>query len=233
MDTVENYDSNSVYLDSHDVSQAIPLHFVGGLTASGKTSLIRELALELEGRERLGILQTEDGARPLDLPEDSLHVVQKLGGACICCEIFLVFYKAVLSLVQSGQVDRILVELPATADIQQLKMLLKDYGRDRWVEPGPTLVTVDPRNPHFKRWSAAPLVNRLIDVGDVFVLRFGELASAREMERFLGWVSSFEAGEKRYVIPQHDQGLAAVVEASLLLPHLGQETDKRVRVSTH
>jgi G3E family GTPase len=167
----------------------VPLHVVGGLLGSGKTTFIQhQLDHEWSG-EKLGLILCEEGAVKLDFSRTVQPRVKRLLNACVCCEMAYTFFQVVVELLRDPDVKRIVVEITAQADVQQIFDFIRSSHLRDFLEFEPLHVLVDARNPHMRFDAPAPLIRRLMDQADVFVVSFHDQEGAR----------SFNPGAKPWI----------------------------------
>ncbi len=180
-------------------TKPIPLHLVGGLYGSGKTSLLQHWISEAWQAQRLGLILCEEGQRKLDFSQSPAPRIDRLLNACVCCEMAFSFFEIVVQMLGDTSIERIVVELTAQADIRQIMDLIQSSHLKDYLQFEPVHILVDPRNPHMRRGSTSPLIQRMVEQADVFVLGFQDIASAREMDRCMGWIQTFEPGQKSWI----------------------------------
>lgn len=168
----------------------IPIHVIGGLYGSGKTSFIQHQIDHAWAGEKLGLILCEEGAVKLDFSRGVAPKVERLLNACVCCEMAYTFFDVVLALLRDSDIKRIVVEITAQADIQQIFDFIRSSHLRDYLLFEPIHILVDIRNPHMRRDTPAPLIRRMLDQAEVFVLSFHDQAGAR----------SFEVGSKPWML---------------------------------
>ncbi|HET9238037.1 MAG TPA: GTP-binding protein [Oligoflexus sp.] len=157
----------------------VPLHIVGGLLGSGKTTFIQhQLDHEWAG-EKLGLILCEEGAVKLDFSRSEEPRIKRLLNACVCCEMAYSFFEVLVELLRDTAVKRIVVEITAQADVQQIFDFIRSSHLRDYLVYEPIHVLVDARNPHMRFDAPAPMIRRLMDQAEVFVLSFHDQAGAR------------------------------------------------------
>ncbi|HYX38722.1 MAG TPA: GTP-binding protein [Oligoflexus sp.] len=157
----------------------VPLHIVGGLFGSGKTSFIQHHIHEEWAGEKLGVILCEEGSVKLDFSRTVEPKVQRLLNACVCCEMAYTFFEVLVTLLRDLDIKRIVVEITAQADIHQIFDFIRSSHLRDYLVFEPIHILMDARNPHMRADSPAPLVRRLMDQADVFVLSFHDQEGAR------------------------------------------------------
>lgn len=160
----------------------VPLHIIGGLYGSGKTTFIQHQIDHAWAGEKLGMILCEEGAAKLDFSRTVEPRVQRLLNACVCCEMAHTFFEVVVSLLRDPDVKRIAVEITSQADIQQIFDFIRSSHLREYLVFEPIHVLVDVRNPHMRPDAPAPLIRRLLDQAEVYVLSFHDQAGARKFE---------------------------------------------------
>jgi G3E family GTPase len=160
----------------------VPLHIIGGLHGSGKTTFLQHQINNLWSGEKLGVILCEEGACKLDFSRTVPARVERLLNACVCCDMAFSFFEVLLDFLRDDSIQRIVVEISAQADIQQIFDFIRSSHLRGHVSFEPIHVLVDLRNPHMRPDAPAPFIRRLWDQADVFVLSFHEHAEARRFE---------------------------------------------------
>ncbi|WP_176736838.1 GTP-binding protein [Oligoflexus tunisiensis] len=160
----------------------VPLHIIGGLYGSGKTTFLQHQMDHAWSGEKLGVILCEEGDRKLDFPRTVPARVERLLNACVCCEMAYTFFEVLLGLLRDESIQRIVVEITAQADIQQIFDFIRSSHLRGYLHFEPIHVLVDVRNPHMRPDAPAPLIRRLWDQAEVFVLNFHDHAEARRFE---------------------------------------------------
>ncbi len=182
-------------------AKKIPLHFVSGLQWTGKTTLIEELLQLSAGTCRLGVIQSVRGQGALSSSQHPMHNIELIRSvSCVCCEIFILFYASLLVLLKDPNLDRIFIELGPEAEIKKLTEMLKGSPLAELLEFSESIITFDPRDFRFKPYSALPMVNRLIEDADIFVMKFADLAKSSDLDRFFSWSHSYHQRDKVYIV---------------------------------
>jgi G3E family GTPase len=175
----------------------IPLHFVSGLSLSGKSSVIKDLLANSAPDECVGVIQSLQGLDPIDslaFPQHKFEIIRS--SSCVCCEIFLLFYAKLLALLKNETLNCILVEVGQEADISQLKAMLQNTPLNERLHFGKSLIAFDVRDRRFRPYSVMPAINRLIDQADALIMRFSDLAQAADFEHF----RKHKSADKRYFV---------------------------------
>lgn len=157
----------------------VPLHIVGGLLGSGKSTFIQHQLNHDWAGEKLGLILCEEGAVKLDFSRTVEPRVKRLLNACVCCEMAYTFFEVVVELLRDPEVKRIVVEITAQADVQQIFDFIRSSHLRDYLIFEPIHVLVDARNPHMRLDAPAPMIRRLMEQADVFVLSFHDQEGAR------------------------------------------------------
>jgi G3E family GTPase len=168
----------------------VPLHIVAGLYGSGKSSFIQHQIDHVWIGEKLGVILCEEGAVKLDFSRTVAPRMERLLNACVCCEMAHAFFEVLVALLRDADVNRIVVEISAQADIRQIFDFIRSSHLRDYLLFEPIHVLVDVRNPHMRSDSPAPLIRRLLDQAELFVLNFHDQEGAR----------AFEVGSKRWML---------------------------------
>ncbi len=178
----------------------VPLHIIGGLYGSGKTSFIQHQIDHAWQGEKLGLILCEEGTVRLDFSRTLEPRVQRLLNACVCCEMAYTFFEVLVTLLRDEGVQRIVVEITSQADIQQIFDFIRSSHLREYLVFEPIHVLVDLRNPHMRPDAPAPLIRRLWNQAEVFVLSFHDQLGARKIE--VGarpWMLSPRAGTELHL----------------------------------
>jgi G3E family GTPase len=111
------------------VRPGITTSLITGSTGSGKTAYILQRVSQKPAGERWAILLNKYGNSSandkvlLNYPDASVFC-QLIQGGCICCTFSLQLQSALNRLLSASNPDRLLIELPAIADIKQVIKLL-------------------------------------------------------------------------------------------------------------
>jgi G3E family GTPase len=157
----------------------IPLQIVGGLLGSGKTTFIQHQLDHDWAGEKLGLILCEEGVVKLDFSRTVEPRIKRLLNACVCCEMAYTFFEVVVEFLRDPTVNRIVVEITAQADVQQIFDFIRSSHLRDYLIFEPIHVLVDARNPHMRFDAPAPMIRRLMEQADVFVLSFHDQAGAR------------------------------------------------------
>ncbi len=176
--------------------EPIPVHFVTGLFGTGKTSLIQHWMDHHWREDALGLILCEEGQTKLQPSSCKILQLERLLTGCVCCEIAYSFFEVVLRMLRDPQLTRIVVELSAQADVDQMIAVVQGSYLKSYLHFEPIHLLVDPRNPHMRRDANSPLVRRLIHQAQVFVPSFQDAVSERDWQRCLGWMQTFEPENK-------------------------------------
>jgi G3E family GTPase len=168
----------------------VPLHIIGGLYGSGKTTFIQHQIDHAWAGEKLGVILCEEGTTKLDFSRTVSPKVERLLNACVCCEMAITFFEAVVTLLRDQELSRIVVEIASQADMQQIFDYIRSSHLRDFLVFAPIHVLVDVRNPHMRYDSNAPLIRRLLHQAEVLVLSFHDQPAARK----------FEVGDKRWML---------------------------------
>jgi G3E family GTPase len=189
MATVRDQDDSMIELPPRRANP-VPLHVVAGLYGSGKSSFIQHQIDHVWIGEKLGVILCEEGLVKLDYSRTQSPRVERLLNACVCCEMAYTFFEVLVALLRDVSVSRIVVEISAQADIRQIfEFIRASHLRDH-VMFEPIHVLVDVRNPHMRMDSPAPLIRRLLDQAEFFVLNFHDQEGARP----------FDTGGRRWML---------------------------------
>lgn len=160
-------------------AQPIPLHVIGGLQGSGKTTYIQRQIQERWCHEKLGVILCEEGAVKLDFTRTVPPRVERLLNACVCCEMAYAFFQILIEMLQDAAIERIVVEISAQADIQQIFDIIRGSHLKDYFQFEPVHILIDARNPHLRPESPSPMIRRLLHQADVFVISFHDAPEAR------------------------------------------------------
>lgn len=160
----------------------VPLHIIGGLYGSGKTSFIQHQIDQVWAGEKLGLILCEEGSVKLDFSRTVEPRIKRLLNACVCCEMAYTFFEVVVEFLRDPDVKRIVVEITSQADIEQIFDFIRGSHLRDYVVFEPIHVLVDVRNPHMRPDAPAPLIRRLMQQAEVFVLSFHDQEGARTFE---------------------------------------------------
>lgn len=160
----------------------VPLHIIGGLHGAGKTSFIQHQIDHAWNGEKLGVILCEEGLVKLDFTRTLQPEVRRLLNACVCCEMAYTFFEVIVELLRDISVTRIVVEITAQADIEQIFDFIRGSHLRDYLTFEPIHVLVDVRNPHMRADATAPLIRRLLHQAEVFVLSFSDAEGARTFD---------------------------------------------------
>jgi G3E family GTPase len=163
-------------------ASSVPLHIIGGLYGSGKTSFIQHQIDHVWSGEKLGLILCEEGLIKLNFARTVEPRVKRLLNACVCCEMAYTFFEVLIEFLRDPDVKRIVVEITSQADIEQIFDFIRSSHLRDYVNFEPIHVLVDVRNPHMRPDAPAPLIRRLMQQAEVFVLSFHDQEGARNFE---------------------------------------------------
>lgn len=173
----------------------IPTNIITGFLGVGKTTAILNLLQHRESDERWGVLVNEFGNVAIDqIPlagnGDGNVVVREVAGGCICCSAGVSVQEAVKQLLQSTDINRLVIEPTGLGHPWRVLDALRDKLFHNVLDLRATICLVDPRQ--FRK--AIVENNRtFIDqahLADVIVANKTDLADEQTVAECLDWARS-------------------------------------------
>lgn len=105
------------------------LDIVSGFLGSGKTTWIQKCMKELYRNEKILIIENEFGEISIDatILRASGYELRELNSGCICCNISGDFESSLKEIVQTIQVDRIVIEPSGIANLSDILQICSKY----------------------------------------------------------------------------------------------------------
>lgn len=123
------------------------IDIVSGFLGSGKTTLIKKLiSSALKNGEKVAVIENEFGEISIDgglLREYGVEI-SEIAGGCICCTLFGDFVKAILSLLEEYQPDRIIIEPTGIGKLSDVLLALKNAEEQCDFEKSVVTTVIDP-----------------------------------------------------------------------------------------
>ncbi len=120
----------------------IPLHLITGFPGAGKTALVRALLAQRPHAEHWALLLNATST----VPDTDGVTVHQLGNDCACCSGRVGFRTALVQLLRATRAQRVLVELPGSADPAGVTLVLREDAIVRAVTLVGTACVVHPRH---------------------------------------------------------------------------------------
>ncbi len=163
-----------------DVEKKIPINILTGFLGSGKTTVLKRLLAENQGRRKIAILMNEIGEISIDakLIEGFSVEIFELNDGCICCTINENFVQVLDEVSTKLSPDLLVIETTGVADPLSIIYSLINPN----VVLDAVITTVDAKN-FLQVKDDVEVWREQIEVADVVLLTKTDLASADDIER--------------------------------------------------
>ncbi len=163
-----------------DVKTKIPVNILTGFLGSGKTTVLKRLLAENQGRRKIAILMNEIGEISIDakLIEGFSVEVFELNDGCICCTINENFVQVLDEVSTKLSPDLLVIETTGVADPLSIIYSLINPN----VVLDAVITTVDAKN-FLEVKDDVEVWREQIEAADVVLLTKTDLASADDMEQ--------------------------------------------------
>lgn len=160
-------------------AKKIPVNLVTGFLGSGKTTLVRDLLRENQGRKKIAVLMNELGEIAIDakLLEGFSAEMYELADGCICCSVNQDFIATLDELAAKLSPDLIIIETTGAANPMSIiySLLNPNLVLDA------VITTVDVEN--FMRLKAeADVAEDQVAAADAIVITKSDLASTAKLD---------------------------------------------------
>ncbi len=163
-----------------DVEKKIPVNILTGFLGSGKTTVLKRLLAENQGRRKIAILMNEIGEISIDakLIEGFSVEIFELNDGCICCTINENFVQVLDEVSTKLSPDLLVIETTGVADPLSIIYSLINPN----VVLDAVITTVDAKN-FLEVKDDVEVWREQIEAADVVLLTKTDLASADDIEQ--------------------------------------------------
>ena len=124
---------------------SVKVEIFSGFLGAGKTQLIKKLIEEGYYKERIAIIENEFGEVSIDgaILKRTNTLVKEINAGCICCQVTGDFKESIIDVVESCNVDRLLVEPTGVAKLSDIKKVFTDKELKDIAEVEKAITVVD------------------------------------------------------------------------------------------
>ena len=107
---------------------SVKVEIFSGFLGAGKTQLIKKLIEEGYYKERIAIIENEFGEVSIDgeVLKRTNTLVKEINAGCICCQVTGDFKESIIDVVESCNVDRLLIEPTGVAKLSDIKKVFAE-----------------------------------------------------------------------------------------------------------
>lgn len=164
----------------------IPTTLITGFLGSGKTTAILDAFQRRPSGERWAVLVNEFGRIGIDgeVLDDGGLSVREIAGGCVCCTAQGSLRAGIVRILREIAPDRLLIEPSGLAHPAVIIDMLRSPGLREVAAPRAVIAMVDPRRLGDPRLADNPTFMDQLQIADVLVANFDDLASDEEIVRF-------------------------------------------------
>ena len=117
-------------------SHKVKVYIVSGFLGAGKTTFIQQLIQELPDPTRVLILENDFGQVNLDgaILREKGYTVRELTSGCICCSLAGDFRRALVDILDTQDVDYIIIEPSGVSQLSDILAICKDSSIAKRIE---------------------------------------------------------------------------------------------------
>ena len=117
-------------------SHKVKVYVVSGFLGAGKTTFIQQLIQELPDPTRVLILENDFGQVNLDgaILREKGYTVRELTSGCICCSLAGDFRRALVDILDTQDVDYIIIEPSGVSQLSDILAICKDSSIAKRIE---------------------------------------------------------------------------------------------------
>ena len=107
---------------------SVKVEIFSGFLGAGKTQLIKKLIEEGYYKEKIAIIENEFGEVSIDgeVLKRTNTLVKEINAGCICCQVTGDFKESIIDVVESCNVDRLLIEPTGVAKLSDIKKVFAE-----------------------------------------------------------------------------------------------------------
>lgn len=117
-------------------SHKVKVYIISGFLGAGKTTFIQQLIKELPDPQRILVLENDFGQVNLDgaLLREQGYTVRELTSGCICCSLAGDFRRALVDILDTQDVDYIIIEPSGVSQLSDILAICKDSSIAKRIE---------------------------------------------------------------------------------------------------
>ena len=117
-------------------SHKVKVYIISGFLGAGKTTFIQPLIKELPDPQRILVLENDFGQVNLDgaLLREQGYTVRELTSGCICCSLAGDFRRALVDILDTQDVDYIIIEPSGVSQLSDILAICKDSSIAKRIE---------------------------------------------------------------------------------------------------
>ncbi len=124
---------------------SIKVDLFSGFLGAGKTKLIKKLIEEGYYKDKIAIIENEFGEVSIDgeVLKRTNTVVKEINAGCICCQVTGDFKDSINEIIESCDVERLIIEPTGVAKLSDIKKILKEEKFKECLEIDKIITIVD------------------------------------------------------------------------------------------
>ncbi|GKT12543.1 MAG: hypothetical protein ISEC1_P1521 [Thiomicrorhabdus sp.] len=211
-------------------AKKVAVNLVTGSLGAGKTTLIRQLLSQKKTNEKWGLLVNDFGAVGIDgaiFSENRDIQVTQIPGGCICCTAKSELKTAISNLLQTQQLDRLLIEPTGLGEPDTLVDLLQSNLFAERFDIQTVFSVFDATATKVADFDEYTILKNLAYMADVIVFNKQDIAQPSQMQQLCQYAERLYPPKQKIISTQQGR-----VSASLLsLAHSDRHSE--IQTSSH
>lgn len=189
-------------------SKKVAVNLITGALGAGKTTLIRNFLSQKPSNEQWGLLVNEFGAIGIDgailTGKDNVEVTQIPGG-CICCTAKSELKTAISTLLQTQNLDRLIIEPTGLGEPDTLVDLLQsDFFAERF-DIQTVFSVFDSQSTTVAEFNEYTILQNLAHMADVVIFNKTDIAQSDTVKSLIQYAEALYPPKQQIITTQHAQ----------------------------
>ncbi len=135
------------------IRKQVPLHMLTGYPTENRFQFLQELLKEAPASECIGVIQSLSPLEHGQVLPVSHHPIETMETqACICCDVYVLFYGRLSRMLGNGDLTRIVVDLEPRAEPQAMLKMLMSSPLGLQIIPQKTMLTWNANGMPLPEW---------------------------------------------------------------------------------